>query len=1015
MRDVVSGQNVGAPDVTVSIPTLGLNRSTDDNGTFSIERVPVGQWPLQLTQSRPFDADRIRVVGPIQILFDGQSENLRDLELQDNGGLAGEVRLSDAPGPGGAGGTLVVISQTAFRSVTNEFGEYLFPQLPEGKFTLVAFRSGYAPGRLDIDVRPTTIQTARPITLVPGELPTRDVAGTVLTPETLDASMARIELTSEQGVSITIGADVGADGTYTVEGVPVGVYTVVAALPGAVTVSVFGVAVLPEAILGLGPIRLVPRPTDDFDADGRPDDDDEDRDNDGCNNGVDTAPEDPSRCADTDGDGIDDLFDVDDDGDTLTDAEEESPGVDGVITDPKRADSDTDGFRDDVDLCPVVPSSVNDPAFCTDASPIGPAPEVTGFQPAAAQVGEPVEVFGRHFIPGPFTRVAFGDGTVATPAAGDVTAHQISVVVPEGAKSGPLTVFNLGRVVTSTATFTVRRLPEPLQFEPTAAAPGATVAVFGRSFEPPLTVRINDALAQTVACDDGIVPPTGLEAVCFIVPDQALSGPITITTPVGAADTLATFFVLSGPRIDALIPSVLPPGGRLEIVGSGFGRGPADVRFGGGAVAPADLVTDTLIRVTVPPTATTGAVVVESAAGSVMSADPLVVEALIPAASRMFPTLAEVGDRLAIAGLNLAEAVEVEFAGGVRAPVVAPVSDSEVLVDVPDGVQPGAVTVHFPGGVTTTVPDGLSVMSRRTVPLPPSTSLVADGLVFNAARTEFYAIGGSSMALTVDVQTLQVTAERPLPENLQAYGNSIVFMVGDDSGTRTIIGAGTPSLVHAETGSFVQRALCTVPGRRYSPIFYNDGWYYIFLQSTARLGRFDLTNGTCSEVRNQVTRMAYAGGGLAYIIAGTQSVVDLDPLRPTFGQLVEPEIGTYSFPGSSGWGFFGLQNDVYGVDGILLRAVRRDPLDDGLRLERGDTVVGSYPRQSTNRRWVVIADEHGRDYIVDTRETQVAWQNGPLAQSITGLARAYVGGARFILYREDPTPVFLELTIDEAP
>ena len=68
-----------------------------------------------------------------------------------------------------------------------------------------------------------------------------------------------------------------------------------------------------------------------------------------------------------------------------------------------------------------------------------------------------------------------------------------------------------------------------------------------------------------------------------------------------------------------------------------------------------------------------------------MSVDPLVIEALIPAASRMFPTLAEVGDRLAIAGLNLAQATEVEFAGGIRAPVVAPVSDSEVLVDVPNG------------------------------------------------------------------------------------------------------------------------------------------------------------------------------------------------------------------------------------------------------------------------------------------------------------------------------------------
>ena len=201
--------------------------------------------------------------------------------------------------------------------------------------------------------------------------------------------MAQVRMISEQGDPITFSAGVRADGTYTVESVPVGVYTVIVALPGAVTVSVFGVAVLPEAILGLGPVRLVPQPADDLDADGLPDDEDDDRDNDGCINGVDAAPDDPTRCADTDGDGIDDLLDDDDDNDTLTDAEEDSPGVDGTITDPRRADSDDDGFRDDVDLCPVVPSSINDPAFCTDASPIGPAPEITGFQPVAAQVGEP--------------------------------------------------------------------------------------------------------------------------------------------------------------------------------------------------------------------------------------------------------------------------------------------------------------------------------------------------------------------------------------------------------------------------------------------------------------------------------------------------------------------------------------------------------------------------------------------------------------------------------------------------
>ena len=71
--------------------------------------------------------------------------------------------------------------------------------------------------------------------------------------------------------------------------------------------------------------------------------------------------------------------------------------------------------------------------------------------------------------------------------------------------------------------------------------------------------------------------------------------------------------------------------------------------------------------------------------------------------------------------------------------------------------------MHFPSGDATTVPDALSLMSRRTVPLPPSTVLTAEGLVFNAARSEFYAIVSGPEAATVDVESLQITAQRPLP------------------------------------------------------------------------------------------------------------------------------------------------------------------------------------------------------------------------------------------------------------
>ena len=1002
--DPVSGTNVPAADIDVSIEALGLRRVTDEEGQFTLTRVPIGQWPIQLVQPRPFGADRIRSVGPIEIVFDGQTTDLPDLPLQDNGALQGAIRLLESGG-GNAGGTLVVLSQTAFKAVTNDAGGYLFPQLPEGRFTIVAFRTGFAPGRVQVDVRPTTLQTVPDLELMPGELPTRQVSGVLLVPDSLDRSTVSVEFISEQADGVTRTATVRDDGTYVVDDVPVGVYTVVASAVDFVTVNVFGVAVLPEAIIGLGPVRLEPRPDGDLDGDGRPDEVDNDRDNDGCDNSFDGAPDDPTRCADTDGDGIDDLRDDDDDGDTLSDAEELSPGVDGFVTDPRRADTDDDGFRDDADLCPTVASTINDAALCTDSTPIGPAPVINSVRPLAAQVGEAIEVFGENFIAGPFTRVAFGGGTVAVPR--EVTGQRISVDVPAGALSGPVTVFNLGRVVTSTEMFTVRQPPEVLQFQPAQAAPGATVAVFGRGFEAPLQVSVGAVQATVVPCDGTVIPPMGLEAICFVVPANALSATVNVTTPVASATSMTTFFVLSGPQINALVPSVLPPGARLEIVGSGFGSGPVTVRFVGDVTATPTAVADTRIEVDVPAAAMTGPVTVEASTGTAESPDPLVVQPLIPAASRMFPTLVEIGDRVQIDGLNLAGANEVEFEGGIRAPVDAASTDAAVLVDVPVGARPGTVTVFFPDGDSTVVPDKLHLMTRRAVDLP---SFFSAGIAYNPGRTELYVVADPDI-LTIDPDSLQVVDQRPVPSNLVTY-SGLSWVATNEAGTRTVV-AGGGRFVSVESGTFIQQSICEEGGQSKSSVFYNDAFYYTRLSSSYRMWRFDLNTGTCAEVLFGNSRFAYAGGGLVYTLDGNQGTLDIDPARSTFGEYVEPEIGQYPVSGASGWGFFGLQNDVFITGGNLVRAVRRDATDSGLIIERGQ--INIFPLQSTSRRWVVLANQSVSDIIVDTLTTKVAWRNGALGLSTQGLALANANGARFVMLRNTPTFAVVEVVIEEAP
>ena len=90
----------------------------------------------------------------------------------------------------------------------------------------------------------------------------------------------------------------------------------------------------------------------DTDGDGMTDDVDTDDDNDGTPDATDAFPLDDSEDTDTDGDGIGNNADEDDDGDTVPDAEEEANG-----TDPLLADTDEDTVDDAADNCPTIPNS----------------------------------------------------------------------------------------------------------------------------------------------------------------------------------------------------------------------------------------------------------------------------------------------------------------------------------------------------------------------------------------------------------------------------------------------------------------------------------------------------------------------------------------------------------------------------------------------------------------------------------------------------------------------------------
>ena len=1014
VRDALSGELLGASGVEATIVELNQTSLTDSLGRFQFDRVPLGPWRIRLSQRQRIGPPRTRFIGPVEILVPGQTVALGQLPLQDNGGLQGAVRLSDADDTEALGGTLVVLAETAFKAVTNDLGAYVFPQLPEGQFSVAAFRSGYAPGQLQVDVRPTTIQFAQDLVLVPGDLPTRTVSGDVRWPEGEGPTDVQVELANAQDPTILLTTTVDADGRYTFDEVPVGVYALRIMAEGYIATIIDGIAVLPEVVLGLRTVVLRPSPPSDIDGDGVPDAEDDDRDGDGCPNGMDGAPDNPLVCGDLDQDGIDDLLDNDDDNDGLDDAEEESPGTDGVLTDPRRADTDGDGIIDGADVCPTSP--INDPNGCP-TEPVGPPPVITELRPATGRAGETLAILGRNFIPTPSTLVQFGEGAIVRAATSSVTSRQIVVPIPANAQSGPVTVVNADRVVTSSDAFTFLPPPDPVSFQPTQGPPGTFVTLFGLHLGGLRQVLFRTIEAPVETCPSGTAPPAGQTAVCFRVPDGAVSSRITVVTDDGEGASRSTFVIPAGPRITEFVPAVVPPGATVEIVGRGFsGPDQVTVRFEGPATATSIGLTDSVVRVVVPAAATTGAVVVEHPGGDAVSPDPLEIIPLTPVVTRVFPTIVTPGDTLLFEGLNLQDADEVVFAGNLRA-MPATAINSRVTVTVPAGVAPGPVRLVMNDGTPVVAPRDLHVMSEQVVEvsaLGPTDPIPGVGI--DAAQTELYFISSSRQLVTVDINTLAATTSE-LPINLTPY-STISSMVGDPAGRRILLNYSGPSrsgIVEVEPGTFLQRTFCDgeLTANADTLFFANDS----YLVSNTRLVRFDFTLGTCSRLipTTPVGGIIYAGQGFLYVVFNNQAVVDIDPTRSTFGQIVEPLIGRIPGSWSTTSAYFGPGNEIYiaPLNQAMYRMLRRDPSNDFNTLDTPDTRGRSV--RSTNRRWAMAADESATDdYIFDIALGESA-RESLLGRSDSAIALPYANGSRFIIYRSQPNPSLAVITIDEAP
>jgi len=164
---------------------------------------------------------------------------------------------------------------------------------------------------------------------------------------------------------------------------------------------------------------------------------------------------------------------------------------------------------------------------------------IVNVAPDAAAVGATVIIEGTGFSATASNNQVLFNGVAATVMG--ATTTQLTVAVPSGATTGPISVTSGGNTVSSPSTFAVVSSTQPTlsSFTPGSAAVGATVTLAGSNFSP---VAVNNQI--TFGGSEVITPQSASTTQLVVtVPATAGSGHISVTTPSGTATSASDFVV----------------------------------------------------------------------------------------------------------------------------------------------------------------------------------------------------------------------------------------------------------------------------------------------------------------------------------------------------------------------------------------------------------------------------------------------------------------------------------------
>lgn len=180
-----------------------------------------------------------------------------------------------------------------------------------------------------------------------------------------------------------------------------------------------------------------------------------------------------------------------------------------------------------------------------DGGAVDETPSITGFNPIAARIADPVTVFGYNFTGA--TGVTVGS-TLKPQSFTVLDANRIQIpALAAGTESGRVRVTTLEGTAVSADIFHV--LPKILSFSPGSGPAGTLVTVTGTGFR--LSSGSNVTAVRFSAPGGGFISGTDLNVISKTqlrvrVPSGAISGPLRIRNDYGATQSADSFNVSAG-------------------------------------------------------------------------------------------------------------------------------------------------------------------------------------------------------------------------------------------------------------------------------------------------------------------------------------------------------------------------------------------------------------------------------------------------------------------------------------